>query len=154
MAKKREPSLEEKYPPSKPCSCGICTAYCMRPGWWTVDEAVRANEAGYGNRMMLEMSPDFSFGVLSPAFRGCEQYFALREFSHLGCSFLSNGLCELYGTGLEPLECRFCHHSRTGLGPMCHADIEKDWRTSKGQALVERWITENGIMKRLITVYK
>ena len=93
---------------------------------------------------MLEVSPDFSFGVLSPAFRGCEQYFALQEFSRFGCNFLSNGLCDLHSTGLMPLECRFCHHSRSGLGPKCHADIEKDWKTPKGQALMTKWIDEYG----------
>ena len=40
MKKKR--SLEEKYPPSEPCACEICRAYCARPGWWTVEEARRA----------------------------------------------------------------------------------------------------------------
>ncbi len=44
----------------------------MRPGWWTVQEANEALHAGLGKRMMLEMSPDLSFGVLSPAFKGCE----------------------------------------------------------------------------------
>jgi len=33
--------------------------------WWTVEEAARAITAGYGGRMMLEMSPQRSFGVLS-----------------------------------------------------------------------------------------
>jgi len=144
MKRKRKLSLHEKYPPSEPCSCSVCTAYCARPGWWTVSEAEKAIKAGYGNRMMLELSPELTFGVLSPAFYGCEQNFALQEFSHFGCNFLSNGLCELHGTGLEPLECQFCHHSRTGLGLKCHADIESDWRTPKGQALVAGWLLSYG----------
>ena len=84
MGKKHEPTLHEKYPPSKPCSCGICTAYCSRPGWWTVQEAASAFAAGYGGRMMLELSPDRSFGVLSPAFSGCEGMFAFQEFARNG----------------------------------------------------------------------
>ncbi len=154
MGRKHEPTLHEKYPPSKPCSCAICTAYCSRPGWWTVDEALKAIHAGYGKRMMLEMSPGFHFGVLSPAFRGCEQNFALQEFSHFGCNFLSGGLCELHGTGLEPLECRFCHHLRRGMGEKCHADIEKDWRTPNGQALVTAWLREYGTRARLVAAVK
>jgi len=63
--------LEEKYPPSEPCSCEICRAYCSRPGWWSVSEAAKAVNAGLYNRMMLELSPDLRLGVLSPAFYGC-----------------------------------------------------------------------------------
>lgn len=140
MKRKHKQSINEKYPSSEPCSCEICSAYCARPGWWTVDEASKAIETGYGSRMMLEISPELTFGVLSPAFRGCEMNFALQEFSQSGCNFLLNGLCELHGTGYEPLECRFCHHSRKGLGRQCHADIEKDWNTERGKNLVSKWI--------------
>jgi len=147
-------TLQQKYPPSQSCSCDVCKSYCLRPGWWTVDEAAKAIEAGYGKRMMLELSPDHRFGVLSPAFYGCEQNFALQEFSHHGCNFLSGGLCELYGTGFEPLECRFCHHTRMGLGSKCHNDIEKDWKTQKGQTLINKWLKEYGIKTKFIIFYK
>jgi hypothetical protein len=138
--KKNHKSLKEIYPPSAPCSCEICRAYCARPGWWTVEEAAQAIRAGYAKRMMLELSPDRTFGVLSPAFLGCEQNYALQKFARSGCNFLHDGLCELHGTGFEPLECRFCHHLRKGLGQKCHAAIEKDWRTPAGQALVAQWV--------------
>lgn len=147
---KRKKTLVEKYPPSKPCSCKICLSYCARPGWWTVEEATRAIDAGYGNRMMLEMSPDRSFGVLSPAFRGCEVDFALNLYADRGCTFLKDNRCELYGTGFQPLECRYCHHDRPGLGSQCHADIEKDWNTPAGRALVVRWSKLTGFWKRLM----
>jgi len=62
---KHKVNLIQKYPPSEPCSCDICLGYCLRPGWWTVAQAARAIDAGYAGRMMLEMSPDLSFGVLS-----------------------------------------------------------------------------------------
>lgn len=133
-------TIYEKYPPSEPCGCLICKAYCRRPGWWTVEEAAKAIESGYGRRMMLEISPELTFGVLSPAFRGCEGYYAIREFSSLGCNFLKEGLCELHGSGMQPLECRYCHHSRKGLGEKCHTDIEKDWNSLAGQKLVKEWM--------------
>ena len=135
-------TLLEKYPPSEPCACEVCLGYCARPGWWTVEEASRALEAGYGNRMMLEIAPELTFGVLSPAFKGCERSFATNQFARNGCTFLKNNLCELYDTGYQPLECRFCHHGRRGLGPNCHTDLEKDWKTSAGQALVDQWIKQ------------
>ncbi|GAP69508.1 hypothetical protein BA6E_11336 [Bacteroidales bacterium 6E] len=132
-------TLAEKYPPSEPCSCEVCTNYCCRPGWWTVKEAEAVLNIGLGYRMMLELSPDFTFGVLSPAFKGNEGNFALQIFSHNSCTFLKDNLCELYNTGLQPLECRFCHHSRKGEGIKCHLDIEKEWNSSAGQELVKIW---------------
>jgi hypothetical protein len=133
-------TLVEKYPPSEPCTCKICTGYCARPGWWTVGQAAQAYAAGYGDRMMLEIAPELNFGVLSPAFKGCERSIAMNQFATQGCTFFRNERCELFGTGHEPLECRFCHHVRQGLGPRCHADLESDWRTDAGQQLVETWI--------------
>ncbi len=146
---KRKKSLADKYPPSEPCSCPVCLSYCRRPGWWTVEEAERAIEAGYASRMMLEMSPDRSFGVLSAAFRGCEVQFAVNEYADRGCTFLKDERCELHSTGLMPLECRFCHHDRPGQGTRCHADIAKDWNTAAGRALVVRWSNLTDFWARL-----
>jgi hypothetical protein len=117
----------------------VCVSFCQRPGWWTVEEAGRAIQAGFAGRMMLEMAPEATFAVLSPAFKGCEGNFALEPCAANGCNFLKEGRCELHGTGVQPLECRFCHHNRSGQGPLCHADLEKDWNTPAGRALVNRW---------------
>jgi hypothetical protein len=137
--------LYQKYPPSKPCSCSICKGYCIRPGWWTVDEAAWAIRDGLAHRMMLEVAPDLSFGVLSPAFRGCECSYALQEFANKGCIFYENSLCALFQTGHMPLECRYCHHTRVGLGQKCHADLEGDWNTPQGQSLVGWWMRWAGL---------
>jgi hypothetical protein len=145
--RRRQFTLAAKYPPSPPCSCEICKSYCRRPGWWTVEEAAEAIQAGYGRRMMLEMAPDFTFGVLSPAFKGCEVQFAYQEFASARCTFLMDGKCELHGTGHQPLECRFCHHDRPGMGPRCHADLEKDWNTRAGRDLIVKWNEVVGFMK-------
>jgi hypothetical protein len=142
--RQRRSSLVERYPPSEPCSCEVCLAYCRRPGWWTVAEAARAVDAGLAGRMMLEMAPELTFGVLAPAFRGAEGNFGLQEFASGGCGFLHDDRCQLHGTGLMPLECRFCHHVRRGQGEACHRDLEKDWNTPEGQALVERWMSVTG----------
>ena len=136
----KKSTLEMKYPPSLSCNCQECKSFCIRPGWWTVIEAEKAFAAGYGNRMMLEIAPDFTFAVLSPAFKNCEGNFALQEYAGNGCNFLVNDKCEIYDSGLMLLECRFCHHDRTGLGIKCHADIEQDWKTVKGQLLVKKWM--------------
>jgi len=145
----RKKSRPDGYPPSPACRCQVCLDYCRRPGWWTVEEAAAALEAGYGERMMLEMSPGNAFGVLSPAFRGAEQGFATDEYADRGCTFLQIGLCELYGTGFQPLECRFCHHDRPGQGEKCHAEIGNQWNTAAGRALVVRWSNQTDFWKRL-----
>jgi hypothetical protein len=142
---KKKLDLSLKYPPSGPCSCAVCLAYCRRPGWWSVEEARAALDGGLGARMMLELAPEGGWGVLSPAFRGNEGYYATQEASVKGCNFLKDGLCELFDTGFEPLECRFCHHERVGQGPECHAALERDWHTPAGQALVREWSLGRGL---------
>ena len=138
--------LMKRFPPSAPCSCSVCLGYCQRPGWWTVDEASEAIMAGHAGSMMLEMSPNFSFGVLAPSFRGCEGKFALDIYASEGCTFLKNNRCELFGTGFQPLECRYCHHDRRGLGEGCHHAIGEDWNTAAGKSLVVRWSNQVGLM--------
>ena len=140
--------LTKKFPPSQPCRCNLCRSYCLRPGWWTVRQAENAIRAGYAERMMLEMSPELTFGVLSPAFKGNEGNISLEIFARSGCTFLINGLCELFGTDLEPVECLYCHHSRPGAGERCHRALEKDWCTKKGQKLVIYWGNKTGIFER------
>jgi hypothetical protein len=152
-AMKRKRTLAARYPPSEPCSCEICVAYCRRPGWWTVEEAARAIEAGYGHRMMLEMAPEMTFGVLSPAFRGCEGALAENADAPRGCTFLRDQRCELHGTGFQPLECRFCHHDRPGLGPRCHAAIEQGWRVPPARTLITDWGRLVGLWDRLRGMY-
>jgi len=135
----RNESLVERFPPSGKCQCEICVSFCNRPGWWSVDQARLAVKAGYSSRMMLEVSPELTFGVLSPAFKGCEGLFSLQCYSKNKCTFFIKDLCELHTSGLVPLECQFCHHSRPGLGPHCHHALENDWKTKAGQSLVEQW---------------
>ncbi|MHC1781295.1 MAG: hypothetical protein AB9891_00805 [Anaerolineaceae bacterium] len=141
--------LAEKYPPSEPCACAACLSFCSRPGWWSVQEAGAALKAGLAGRMMLEMAPGAAFGVLSPAFRGNEGAFARQDFTPNGCGFLKDGLCELHGSDLQPLECRFCHHERPGQGQRCHTSLEQDWATPAGQALVVEWARLTGFLDRL-----
>ena len=91
--------------------------------------------------MMLELSPDRSFGVLSPAFLGNEGYYALQGNADKGCTFLKEGQCEIHECSFFPLECRFCHHERWGQGAGCHRAIERDWQCAKGRRLVTHWLS-------------
>jgi len=142
-------SLNERFAPSPPCACEICLGYCQRPGWWSVDQAAAAIDAGLANRMMLEPAPDRSFGVLAPAFRGNECHFAQQQYAAAGCTFLVDQRCALFGSGQQPLECRFCHHDRRGEGLHCHAALETDWRRPAGCALVVRWCKLTGLWDHL-----
>ena len=141
--------LTERFSPSESCTCDICVNFCQRPGWWTVSEAANAIAAGYAHRMMLEIAPDFTFGVLAPAFKGNEGNLALQFFAKSGCTFLVDERCELFPSKLMPLECRFCHHTRSAQGPVCHAAIETDWHSTKGSQLVNQWGRITGLWSRL-----
>jgi hypothetical protein len=110
-----------------------------------VDEALQALNGGFGSRMMLEVSPDRSFGVLSPAFKGCESLIATNKYALNGCTFMENEKCSLHGSELQPLECRFCHHERQGQGAICHNALEKNWDTPLGRQLVRRWCKMTGL---------
>lgn len=138
-ARRKRASLALRFPPSDPCSCETCRSYCERPGWWTVEEAARALEAGLGPRMTLEWYPGHGVGVLAPAVSGLEGWIAVAVPAGRSCTFLADGLCALHGTGLVPLECRFCHHDRPGRGRECHAALAEDWRTPAGRRLTELW---------------
>ena len=142
-------NLRECFPPSPGCDCNICRGYCKRPGWWTVEQAEHALSKGYAHRMMMEISPDFDFAVLSPAFSGCEGFIATKETAGNGCNFQKEGLCELHGSDIYPLECAFCHHERVGLGKLCHTYIAREWKSLRGQNLVARWQKLVGLDKKL-----
>ncbi|MFN8208021.1 MAG: hypothetical protein U0T82_11525 [Bacteroidales bacterium] len=107
-----------------------------------------ALEAGYAGRMMLELSPRETYGVLSPAFKGNEGFVSLQVFSGNACTFFTNGLCELYGTAFQPLECRFCHHDRKGRGYYCHREIGKDWNNPTAQSLIVKWGNITGFWRK------
>lgn len=139
--KKKKQTLSKRYPPSEPCNCKICTGFCRRPGWWTVAQASKAIDAGYGQRMMLEIDPNLDSGVLSPALKGNEGRIANILYAYNRCCFLRDNLCELHGTGLKPLECRFAHHKHMELGMQCHKDIGKEWDSPLGKALVKKWFS-------------
>lgn len=145
--------LRAKFPPSEPCSCSICRSYCLRPGWWLVSEAQLAIQNGLAGKMMLEISPDKSFGVLAPSFKGNEGLIAMQVFSKNYCTFFVEGLCELFGKDYQPLECRFVHHRRKGQGVVCHSAIEKDWNTMAGKKLVQEWIELTNFKEKISKIY-
>ena len=146
--------LAELFTPSPACTCQVCKGYCQRPGWWTVDQVSSAINEGLAGRMMLEVAPDFSFAVLAPSFKGCEGLIAINEFSDEGCNFLTNELCELHGTKLQPLECQVCHHNSPGLGAKCHRELEKQWNSVRSQKIVKEWMLLTNFNEKLYEYQK
>lgn len=142
-------SLHEMFPASPSCNCEICRGYCQRPGWWMVSEATLAIRKGLSYRMMLEISPEVTFGVLSPAFRGCEMRIATNAFKSTCCTFSHEDGWELYQSDLMPPECRFCHHERTGMGQNCHEALENDWNSAAGRKLVVEWCNLTRLWERM-----
>jgi hypothetical protein len=66
LSKKKTKTLNNKYSPSEPCNCEICLGYCQRPGWWTVEEAKKAIDAGLANCMVLTLCLlNAGFAILS-----------------------------------------------------------------------------------------
>lgn len=106
--------LKSVTPPQQVAPAMCAEIIADAPVGGTVGQARRAIEKGYASRMMLEISPDFKFAVLSPAFYGCEGFIATNDGAKNGCNFLKEGMCELHDTDFLPLECAFCHHERVG----------------------------------------
>ena len=143
----RERSLVEKYPPSAQCSCAICISYCRRPGWWTVEEAAAARQAGDGDSMVLEVGPGNAFRFLSPPFSGNEVVFTAKEVAGQDYTFLENERCQLYVTSHQPLECPFCHHDRPGQGTSGYRDVGKQWSSPAERALGVRRTDQSGFWR-------
>jgi len=133
-------SYYDRFPPSPACSCHQCRAFCSRPCWPLIEEASEAIVAGLASCLMVAFSPDLSYGILSPAFRGNESHHALQVFASAGCTFLNQSGCKIFDTHYRPLECRYCHHDRMGLGLSCHLSIAKNWNISKGKRTVHHWL--------------
>lgn len=142
-------NIYNRYPHSQSCSCEVCKSFCKRPGWWTPEQTKEIIKVGYYNKIMLEISPELTFGVLSPAFKGCEMNIAINLFKENWCTFYHNGLCDLHNTPYLPLECAFCNHDSKGQGQKCHTDIEQLWKSKENQKIIKEWGEMVGLWERL-----
>lgn len=144
------------------CTCEECVSCCKSyPGWFTPDEALRAIEAGFASRFMLDwFEPDSRLGnkerifVLSPAGVGFEGRSApeysigeLLQFVVTGtnpidlrCTFLTQDeKCEIHNTLFKPVQCRSfnqCDES-THDNWVNKLEVAKLWEGR--QDVVEKW---------------
>lgn len=142
------------------CECAECVANCKRyPGWFTPDEAKRAIDAGYANRLMRdywegEKTPIY---VLAPAVVGCEggdiqpddawigaqrglMAWVLGEVYPGRCTFLADDKCAIHDSGFKPIQCRtaFCQDTENKLWKS-KLDVADLWNTEEGHAVLALW---------------
>lgn len=136
------------------CRCKSCVSCCETfPGWMNPEDAMKAIESGYGDRLMLDwLYADADEGfendveVLTPASVGYESRKA-PEMPSLGvffgwdkgrCTFLSRGkLCQIHDSGFKPQQCRetiACEDK--GPDNFVMAQL---WNTECGRATVASW---------------
>jgi hypothetical protein len=136
------------------------------PGWFAPEEARKAIEAGFANRMMCDWwEPDARYGneeniyVLAAASVGCEGDMAPtftfwdilfgRGLSKGKCCMLNKDrLCEIHDSGFKPLQCRTalaCGAQEPWAGYNSNLETIKLWDTGEGRAVVELWRAECGV---------
>lgn len=132
------------------CKCKACVTACERnPGWFGLDDAEAALNAGYGDRMMLDWLTDYpdSVYVLAPASIGFAKSLAPEgDFAGMlagrwckgECVLLLNGLCTIHQTGFKPAQCRALTHKSS----MDNYEAADPWNSDRGRALVARWKEE------------
>ncbi len=137
------------------CTCSACVEACKRfPGWFGLDDAEAALDAGLAKRLMLDFWEEFpeNISILSPASEGCEgddapdmPAFAF-GWTKGRCVFLSpEGLCLLHDTPYKPLQCRTMISREQPPGEWIDNRAVRDlWDSDRGRALVARWEKEVG----------
>src|SRR5262245_51533200 len=110
------------------CTCEKCIRACQRaPGWMSPEEARKAIDNGYADRLMRDwFEPSSKYGnkeriyVLAPASLGCEGKDAPEvdredlhniirglEWNKGRCTFFNDeGRCEVHESGFKPLQCK------------------------------------------------
>lgn len=148
MARKprSQEELLSRQPPA--CTCQVCSDNCCLPCWGTPADIRKLIDAGYGDRLALEIwrsKPLLEF--LTPALKGSEgKRAAMRQWSREGCTFWIDRLCAVHDEGLKPTEGRMTHHH-----PMYKIKynirewIAEQWDTDEARELVRAWKTEHGI---------
>lgn len=133
------------------CSCEVCQEMCRTYSCLpTPKEAKTLIEAGYGNRLMLDVRADTitytnKIFALMPAMKGFERELSPTQIGISPCTFLTaEGLCEIQD--LKPTEGLYSIHDME-MNP--HADIELivrgllvKWRSLEGREVSDRWIID------------
>jgi Fe-S-cluster containining protein len=139
----------------KSCSCSKCRSLCSNPGWFTPEEAERAIEAGYADKMMIDyLVGEPNIYILAPASKGCEKdrapntdelfgsglsRFVTRGTTKGKCVLNKDGLCFIHDTDFKPLQCRSAMACEGDVG-LDNTQMGEMWRNPEAQALVRRWM--------------
>jgi|SRR5580692_957370 hypothetical protein len=127
------------------CSCVKCSFMCQAPCCGTPDDIELLIEKGYANRLMFDDLPGGE-NMIKPALKGHEGKMSpWNTFSREGCTFWSDGKCELHTLGLKPSQGKLCHHSLSITENLEIGDfINESWENDKGIEVINKWkkITE------------
>lgn len=151
------------------CQCPKCVRACQHlPGKFNPDEADRAIDAGYADRMMLDwLEPSYQVGnderipILAPAALGHEGRIAPTldemypdgflsfptEAVDLPCALFKNGKCTIHDSDFKPQQCRTTFVC-TGAGDNNY-DIARLWDTDRGRQVVQKWREITGCREEL-----
>lgn len=150
------------FKPSAPCSCRVCKDMCNRACWPTPDEAAALIDAGYIDKLMLDVWVGGFDGdykdcyIVCPATPGHAGGWApglgpdasFADFFGYGlqngCVMqTSKGLCSLHDKGLKPIEGRVAHHGKDSVN--LHEAVARTWNNDKGRAVVRRFCEAQGL---------
>lgn len=131
------------------CTCNRCVGACKRnPGWFGLDDAERALNAGLAPKMMLDYWIDSPFVyILAPASVGYEGKLApdrpLFDFNWTKghCTFLKANRCLIHYSGYKPMQCKglLCCTPLIENNHISNLTMRNIWDCERGRLLVERW---------------
>lgn len=108
------------------CSCEECKSMCTKQVCLgTPQDILKLIKAGYKDKLKptLWMTAQFLGKLSTPV----PMVQAIQDEN--GCVFFKNGLCELHGKNMKPLEGRLAHHS---IGPdSFFFDVSVSWNVAK-----------------------
>lgn len=122
------------------CDCIRCSSMCHAPCCGTPKDFERLMDAGYGKRLMYDDLPGGAT-MLKPALKGYEGLTApWKTYSHMGCTFWENGLCQLHTSGLKPSQGKLALHDQSEEDQAHIADfLDKSWKAKNAKKTLKRW---------------
>jgi len=101
----------------------------------TPKEARELIRKGFAGRLSTYLFGEKQVKVIGPSPKGYEGSRSLPNTIIGGCSFFSDGLCQLHALGLKPLEGRLANHSRDFV-PV-RVEVLSHWRGKQYESVLK-----------------
>lgn len=126
------------------CDCQKCSMMCRAPCCGTPEDMISLMHEGYASRLMLDDYPGAP-DMIKPALKGFEGDTAPWEVaSEEGCTFWSEGKCELHNLGLKPLQGKLALHGATVEEKDYISKLVCDsWEGEKAKEAIDLWRSLN-----------